>query len=161
MIQKIISGGQTGADMAGLWAALAASKQTGGTVPKDYRNEDGDARLHLQPFNVIESDSSDYRVRTRKNVVDSDGTIVFYSQLTPGTKYTINQCKFNEKPCLKVRLNKPSLSTETLPENFNDWVKDNNIKVLNVAGSRESKVPGITKAVMDILGLFLEYEKQN
>ena len=41
MIKKIISGGQSGADLAGLKAAIKLGIETGGFIPKNYRTENG------------------------------------------------------------------------------------------------------------------------
>jgi len=71
---KIVSGGQTGADRAALDAALEAGIPCGGWCPHDRAAEDGpiDARYPLTP-----AAGAGYRQRTRMNVCDSDGTVIF------------------------------------------------------------------------------------
>jgi len=73
-INKIVSGGQTGADQGGLDAALYCSLPHGGWCPKGRKSENGviPAKYQLQ-----EMPSADYLVRTKANVVDSDATVIF------------------------------------------------------------------------------------
>jgi hypothetical protein len=49
MIEKLISGGQTGADRAGLEAAKALGIATGGTAPKGWRIENPDGTSGSDP----------------------------------------------------------------------------------------------------------------
>ena len=42
-LRKVVSGGQTGADQAGLRAARAAGIETGGWAPKGWETEEGPA----------------------------------------------------------------------------------------------------------------------
>jgi len=79
--KKVISGGQTGADFAGLMAAKNCGIPTGGTAPKGYRicNPDGSdgENPDLKQFGLIEHESLEYKPRAIKNVQDSDETIWF------------------------------------------------------------------------------------
>jgi hypothetical protein len=74
MINKIISGGQTGADRAALDFALKFNIPHGGWIPKGRIAEDGPlpAKYQLQ-----EMPTSSYPKRTEQNVIDSDGTLIF------------------------------------------------------------------------------------
>ena len=71
---KIISGGQTGADRGGLDAAMDLGIEHGGWCPKGRRAEDG--RIPDR-YTLEETTSTDYTVRTEKNVEWADGTVVF------------------------------------------------------------------------------------
>jgi len=73
-LDKIISGGQTGADRAGLDAAMELNIPIGGWCPKGRKAEDGPI---ADKYPLQETTSGDYRVRTEKNVKDSEGTIIF------------------------------------------------------------------------------------
>jgi hypothetical protein len=132
VIEKIISGGQTGADVAGLDAARLAGIPTGGTAPKGWRIclEDGSdgADPELESFGLVEHESSEYPPRTIKNIEDSDGTVWFGYTDSPGGKLTINTCAKLKKPCL---IN-PRASELKI------WAEESNIKILNVAGNRKS-----------------------
>lgn len=132
MIEKLISGGQTGADRAGLDAAKILGIPTGGTAPKGWRicNPDGTdgSDPTLAEFGLVESDSREYRDRTIQNVQDSDATVWYGFQDSPGGKLTLSTAK---------RLNKPAIVNPT-PQQLRQWVEGNSIKILNVAGNRFS-----------------------
>ena len=87
MLRKIISGGQTGADRAGLDFAIEKGLGHGGYVPRGRKAEDGriDDRC-----NLVELSTSSYPARTRRNIEESDGTVIFSLErlLSGGTKLT-------------------------------------------------------------------------
>ena len=138
MIKKIISGGQTGADRAALDVALELGIPCGGWCPKGRLAEDGpiDPRYPLK-----ETNSSEYRERTEKNVEDSDGTLILTCGApSGGTAFTIQMAEKHKKPYLVIDLDE----TED-PTGVVNWIKAQGIALLNVAGPRESKAPGINK----------------
>ena len=148
----MISGGQTGADRAGLDAAMNRRIAYGGWCPKGRRAEDGRIpdRYPLQ-----ETESNEYITRTEKNIVDSDGTIVFtFGKPTGGSALTVKFVKKHKKPYLHIDLNKEK--GEQTVEKICKWIKDENIHALNIAGSRESKSPGIHDKVYEIINNILE-----
>jgi predicted Rossmann-fold nucleotide-binding protein len=73
LIKRIISGGQTGVDRAALDVALELGIPCGGWCPKGRLAEDGSIDLR---YPLKETNSSEYRERTEKNVEDSDGTLI-------------------------------------------------------------------------------------
>ena len=152
MIEKIISGGQTGADQGGLFAGLKLGIPTGGTAPPNFMTDTGPEREFLSSFGLVEGvpDPKTYPKRTRKNVIDSDGTVLFGNLSSPGTRLTINYCK---------ALNKPYTENPT-PSQLQDFIVYNHIKILNVAGNRERTNPGITKRVTDIIVEALKQYRQ-
>lgn len=75
-LTTVISGGQTGADQAGLAAAKFLDYRTGGRCPKGYLTELG-AEPWLREFGLVETSSPGYRSRTLANVQVSDGTVIF------------------------------------------------------------------------------------
>ena len=74
MLRKIISGGQTGTDRAGLDFALETGLEHGGYVPSGRKAEDG--RID-ERYNLIELSTNSYPARTRRNIEESDGTVIF------------------------------------------------------------------------------------
>lgn len=149
MITKIISGGQTGADRGGLEAAKLLGIETGGWAPLNFRTEAGvDPSLGTE-FGLVAMDAYDYLTRTKGNVEDSDGTLIFGDVSSPGSRATLNECRRHGKPVLVLDWKTGDSIPE--PEVFRDWVEENDIKVLNVAGNRESKQSGIRAAVRSFL----------
>ena len=76
-VQKIISGGQMGVDRAGLDVALDLGLAVGGWCPKGRRAEDGQIP---DRYPLVETLERNYPVRTRRNVEDSDGTLILKSR---------------------------------------------------------------------------------
>lgn len=149
MIKKIISGGQTGVDRAALEVAFEWGIPCGGWCPKGRKAEDGviDTRYPLK-----ETTSSDYRVRTEKNVNDADGILILTWGLPAGgTAFTVKMAEKHKKPYLVIDLAKEGTS-----DSVNKWVQANRIQILNVAGPRESKCPGIHGRALEFLRVALE-----
>lgn len=156
-LTKIISGGQTGADQAGLSAARELRLDTGGMMPKGFLTEDGNRPRFASLYGMTEHPTSDkYPPRTEWNVRNSDGTLIFGQSEEPGSKLTGNICFRFGKPLLVVAWNYRAaevfLQTRSIKvKNFRLWLGDNHIVVLNVAGNRESTQPGIYRACYDFL----------
>lgn len=160
MIQKIISGGQTGADRVGLDVAIAFNLEYGGYIPRGRRTERDP--LALRYDNMIETDSRDYPPRTLLNIIHSDGTVVFtFGHPTGGSALTLRKCLENFKPSLHINLK--SLNDLALTETDNGksrdavcrWLDKHCICILNVAGSRKSKFPKIYERVFSILEMVI------
>lgn len=134
---KIVSGGQTGVDRAALDAALACGLPIGGWCPAGRRAEDGPIP---QRYPLVETGSARYPQRTAWNVRDSDATLILtLRELDSGSKLTAEVAQRLGKPCLVASLNSyPDTIDlqELLP-----WTVDD--AVLNIAGPRESRCPGI------------------
>lgn len=138
-LKKIISGGQTGADRAALDVAINHKVPSGGWCPKGRKAEDGPIPVR---YPLQETESSDYSTRTRKNILDSDGTLILCPEdaMDDGTKLTCQLCK---------KLNKPLFIADPADEeqipSVIKWLIKGNIHVVNIAGPRESKLKGIYK----------------
>lgn len=152
-IIKIISGGQTGADLGAVEGARNAGVATGGTMPNGFRYENGTLPYELRKlYGFVEHASPKYPPRTRQNIEDSDGTLLFGELSDRGSKLTLALCGAVKRPILHIR------SLETFREvpkviqfiiklNTRIPVQSRNGIILNVAGSRESKNPGIEEFV--------------
>ena len=146
-LYKIISGGQTGADAGGLIAGWRMGILTGGTAADSFKTQLGSnpllETLGLRPC-------GNYNQRTKTNIVDSDGTVVIaYDLSSPGSRLTINTAKKLDKPVLTLDIRD---LIEVLPKGNDfdslslvrehgvrlfDFIVQNRIGVLNVAGNRE------------------------
>lgn len=144
---KIISGGQTGADIAGLMVAKKLGLMTGGWIPKGWKTLDGPKPEYQKLYNMKEHESDKYPPRTEANIIDADATIRFASDFnSAGEKYTLNALSKRGKPHIDIDINDPKPF-----EYVRDWLKRTKIKVLNVAGNSEKTSPGIQKKVYDYL----------
>ena len=152
---KIVSGGQTGVDRAALDVALALEILHGGWCPKGRRAEDG--RIPDQ-YQLQESDARDYSVRTEQNVIDSDATLIlFRSKVTGGTRLTQHLASKHAKPQMRIDLQQADSQQqlEIAETSISGWLTEHKVKVLNIAGPRESSNPGIHRQAMDFLRVVL------
>jgi len=150
-LKKIISGGQTGVDQAALVAAKKLGIAIGGWAPKGYRCENGTIpRKYAECMD--EAPVADYSKRTEMNVRDSDATIIYCHRINEsrGTKLTVELCKKLRKPWFDM-VSETQLFDENDDgyEHFAALVQG--FGIINVAGSRESKFPGIFDAARDRL----------
>lgn len=137
--ERIVSGGQTGADRAALDFAIKNHYTHGGWAPRGREAEDGPIPLKYQ---LTELPDGGYRQRTRRNVEDSDGTlIVSLGELDGGTLATHAFVQRLGKPHLVVPVD--GGVTDTATTDVLAWLRAHAITTLNVAGPRESKRPGI------------------
>jgi hypothetical protein len=128
-VRKIISGGQTGVDRMGLEVGRDLGYETGGTAPKGFKTEKEDDPT-LADFGLVENNSTNYSVRTKQNVNDSDGTVLFGNMQSPGSLETIKFLKASKRPYIE----NPNVTE------LKNWLVENEIETLNVAGNRGSKL---------------------
>lgn len=149
-VTKIISGGQTGADQGGLYAADLLGIDTGGWAPKGWRTEKGAMKDILQGFGLKECNVPGYPVRTESNIFDCDGTVIFGRLSSSGSKLTVKLSVEHKKPMhhIDVPWNYHFIDRK---RGFMEWLKMYKIGVLNVAGNRESVNKGIGERVMEFL----------
>ena len=140
---RIVSGGQTGVDRAGLEVAIALGIEHGGWCPRGRLSEDGTIPSRYQ---LTEMDSADYPVRTEQNVIDSDATLILYEgKLKGGTLLTRRICKRLDKPFLCLRID------HKLPADVRGWLLETRPATLNIAGPRESTSGGIFERSLEFL----------
>ena len=146
---KIISGGQTGVDRAALDAAPRHGIESGGWCPTGRLDESGRIPDRYQ---VKELENGGSTKRTLQNVKDSDGTIIIYpGKLSGGTEQTLHFCVEQRRP--HELIDASNISTEKAAQLIADFVCENNIEILNVAGPRQSEWPegyGYAAQVLDI-----------
>lgn len=154
MLEKIISGGQTGVDRAALDVALELGIPCGGWCPSGRKAEDGAIPAH---YPLQELPSGGYRQRTKRNVRESNGTLILYKdQLTGGSAFTADEAHKQAKPCYTVELSAP-----TDPREVKEWIRQNNIRVLNIAGPREGCAPGIHAVAASYLRALLQSDRRS
>ena len=156
MIEYIISGGQTGADVAGLDAALENKISIGGWACKGYLQKDGPNPELLRDKYGLKEHKGGYKDRTWENVKVSHGTIrCCVDFFSPGEICTMNAIKKFNKPWFDVYLPNPASHKDMLI-----WVLRYNIKVLNVAGNTQgTKDYDIYTRTYHYINRFLKYVK--
>ena len=147
MIKRIVSGGQTGVDRAALDVAIKLGIAHGGWIPRGRLTESG-ALPHK--YHLKETSSSQYSVRTEKNVVDADGTLIIsHGPLTGGTEYTREMAIRHGRPWLHIDLDRTAAFHAATA--INSWILQKKIEILNVAGPRASEDPAIYQDTLNIL----------
>jgi hypothetical protein len=137
---------QTGADQGGILAARKYGLKTGGWIPKGFLTEEG-PQPQWEKFGLVETKSSSFGPRTYANVHDSDGTLrVAKNFNSGGEKCTLNAIIKFKKHYIDIHYDDPLPIDEVV-----QWIKLNKIKILNVAGNRESVAPGIQKFTEEYL----------
>ncbi len=140
----LVSGGQTGADRAALEWAVAHGVPTAGWVPKGRLAEDGGIPDGIP--GLEETDSPDPAVRTRRNVRDSDATLILsLGPLTGGSALTLRRAHELARPVLHLELR--ALELDEAVEELDAWLAATRPARLNVAGPRASKEPGLAEEV--------------
>jgi len=152
-VKKVISGGQTGVDMAGLDAAIEAGIPTGGTAAHKFTQSTGPkssdkisnqelaTKYGLKEGQVTRKQGQYgpyddvYTQRTVANAQEADGTIWFGNADSPGGKLTLGTTAQKGKP-------RPLVNPQSADE-IRNWIALNRIETLNVAGNREHTNPGI------------------
>lgn len=146
----VVSGGQTGADRAGLDWAIAAGIAYGGWCPKGRRAEDGEIP---STYVLKETPGSGYLQRTEWNVRDSDATLIFTldDELSGGSGRTAKFADAHGKPWLHVR---PSVH----PRYVARFLARHRVRVLNIAGTRGSAASGIAELVHKVLSASIRFD---
>jgi 2-succinyl-6-hydroxy-2,4-cyclohexadiene-1-carboxylate synthase len=146
-VQKLVSGGQTGADRGALDAAMALGLGHGGWCPRGRRADDG---VIPTRYALVETAARDHAVRTEMNVIDSNATlIVSRGPLAGGSALAARLAAAHGKPCLCADLD--ALSGTEVVQRVRAWLRRHGPAVLNVAGPREQQCPGLAADVRDLL----------
>jgi hypothetical protein len=146
--RKIVSGGQTGADTGGLLAARELGIETGGVAPKGWLTENGPQELLHRSFGLTECEEEGFPARTRRNVVESDGTLLVGDYETGGSRLTFELATQLSRTLFLLDF--PNRAERSVDE-FLQWLHQHQIHILNVAGNRESQNPGIVQFTRDFL----------
>ena len=168
MLEKIVSGGQTGVDRAALDAARDSDLAFGGWCPKGRIDELGVIPERYSPLVEhsinISNDKENFDARTTLNIQDSDGTLIIIptstlpEKIKDGTLLTIEQVSSQKKPYIIISLS--SLTEDNISKSIH-WAKDNDIHIFNIAGPRESSCEGIYKASYNFLSKLLPALQQH
>ncbi|MBF0446440.1 MAG: putative molybdenum carrier protein [Magnetococcales bacterium] len=155
ILQKIISGGQTGVDRAALDFASQSGLKSGGWCPKGRLALDGPIP---DQYPLKETTTSYYPQRTELNIQDSDATLIISrGVLQGGTALTHRLTKKLGKPCLILDLDYVAMNKEAALETLFTWLGQNTVNTLNIAGPRESDNGGIYDSTLNFLLEFWQH----
>ena len=145
-LEKIVTGGQTGVDRAALDAAMALALPHGGWYPKGRFAENG---CISKKYQLVETDSAAYDVRTEANVIDSDATVILsvVPSLEGGSRLTAELAENHQKPLLKLHA---IMGEEVAAESLAAFIDEYQVRVLNVAGPRASHEPDVYDFVFGV-----------
>lgn len=160
-VSMLISGGQTGSDRAAFDAAMILDLKRGGMAPAGWRGEDGEIPVRYR-IGMIESASSAYPVRTRSNVEASGGTLILSLGPLPnesGSMLTAKIARQAGKPLLALQVDRIGSLGMFSRDRVRAWLTEHDICVLNVAGPREGREPGIQRAACAALVAILRADE--
>lgn len=175
LLERVISGGQTGADQAGLEAAFNIGITTGGWAPPNFSTSSG-PNLTLKnvyglkelPLSSYKSIPQAYVLRSKRNIDESSGTIAFRCVSSLGTDKSIKYCltsKWNKtdwetlgshsqyRPCLVIT----SVSTDVRSSVIDSvvyFIVSNHLRTVNIVGHRSdlsAQTPNYSQSVRIIL----------
>lgn len=157
MLQRIISGGQTGADISALIVAKKYNLKTGGWMPKGFLTQAGPRPDYAEMYGMQEHSSPKYVPRTYANVKDSDGTLRIAGDFhSAGEICTLKAIEQYNKPYFDISLVEVA-DWNVKAKQVLTWLGENEIQVLNVAGNTEKTFPGTAGEVLDFMeALFQE-----
>ena len=149
---KIITGGQTGVDRAALDFAIKNGILCGGYCPKGRKAEDG---IIPTTYPLTEIQSGDYQDRTEMNIKHSDGTLIISinQYFDKGTSLTKRLCNQHSKPSIVVDLDQSYLQQIN---SIQSWITECKLNTINIAGPRESALPGIYVKTMEFLEVLID-----
>ncbi|CAB5160371.1 hypothetical protein D3OALGA1CA_5015 [Olavius algarvensis associated proteobacterium Delta 3] len=150
MLKKIISCAESGVGQAALDAAIKLEIPHGGWALPTGK---GETRQLPKKYRVQQIEGSDRVDAARQNLIDSDGTLLMshgglsrFSDRVRAIAMDFNQ------PCLHVDLN--STTAFSTAQTINQWVRQQKIEILHVAGARTDQDPNIYQSTLDILEAF-------
>lgn len=151
LLERIVSGGQTGVDRAALDVAMAHGLAHGGWCPRGRLAEDG---VISPVYALQETPEADYAQRTEWNVRDADGTVIFSvsPELSGGSALTRELAGALGKPCLHLS---EARDGPRAVRQLRAFLRRHRIRTLNVAGPRLSTEPGAAAFARRVLEALL------
>lgn len=155
---KVVSGGQTGADQGGLYAARVLGIPTGGYAPYGWITDTGPAPW-LEEYGLVEMGvGNEYRQRTIKNVWSANAVLWFGNPNSPGGKLTLRTAREAGVPRWLCNFQNRLANLDSDVREVAAWLKTLppvDEFVLMVAGNRERKAPGIRERTQDYMNELL------
>lgn len=150
MLQKVISGSETGVSEAALRAALACKLEVGGRPPRQSKSGERTSESHFSGTPSDQQGIHPWDLQTERNVRDADVTLA----LQPATQGIADvgtgwACKYAQQYG-KALLACDPFNPESA-ERIVSWLRISRAVTVNVTGPREDAVSGIGQASYDLL----------
>jgi hypothetical protein len=147
VIQKIISSGQTGVELAALDAAIKLGIAHDGWTPRGRRNQDGPLD---EEYVLKEASAVGFQKAMEQNVIDSDGTLLITrGQKTPETRFAVQMALKHQKQLLHVDLSQHSAFEGA--SLTNSWLFLHAVKVVFITGPTDHNDANIYSLSLKIL----------
>jgi hypothetical protein len=151
MLDKIVSGGNSGSDQAAWRAARAFGIPTGGWMPKGFKTVEGAHPEFAGEYGAAEATAGGALDHIDHNVDASDATLWVGDTTTLEASAAVAACQKLGKPCMPLF---PGAAFE--PSHVAGWITKNQFRTLHVTGASEHEVPGIGERVGRFLAEVLE-----
>jgi hypothetical protein len=170
-VSKVISGGQSGADVAGLRAAKARGLATGGMMPRGWRTLGPDGRNVPRPeyaalYGMREAYSANYAFRTEANVRDSDVTVRIARDFeSAGERCTLRAIRNLDRPHIDILVRDEHLAAGRGSRDDAERAafvirairkRAGRPLVINVAGNSDRTARGLERVAEDLFGMTLD-----
>jgi hypothetical protein len=157
MIQKLISSGQTGVELAALDVAIKLGIDHGGWAPRGKRNAQGPLG---QSYNLSEVPAVGFKTAMEQNVMFADGTLlVTRGKKSPRTQYAVEMSLKHQRQLLHVDLSQnASFEAASL---ISSWGSLQQIKIAFVTGPQAESDSHIYAQMLKIMetALYLGFVK--
>lgn len=131
---EVWSGGQIGADIAGLRAAKYFKLKTGGYIPKGFLTLRGNRPEYREQYGLVPTSAASYPMRTELNVKHTDMTVRLATDFESRGELLTKRCA--------ERFEKPYYDVWVYGENWIDqqielfhFIEENKFKRINIAGN--------------------------
>lgn len=146
VVEKIVSNGETGAGRGGLEASFELELKHDGVCAKGRKAEDGDIP---EKFVLRECPSEDFEQAAEANVKAGCVTLVLtFGRLTGSSRMVAEIAKRHKKQWMHLDLN--AEATNYAVKVVREFLVNNQVKVVHVAGAPESASAGLQAAVKDL-----------
>jgi hypothetical protein len=161
VVDRVITGGQSGADLGAWNSARNAGRRAAGEMPSGFLTEDGPRPEYAVIYGATAGATDAYPERTRANVAASDAALIFdatpWPDRSPGTLCALaaadrERARRGSYPALVVacvargKVVVPHVRAPTR-EDVAARVAGHRPAALFVGGNRESKAPGMARFV--------------
>ena len=150
-LRKVVSGGQIGADIAGLRAGRRIGLETGGFIPAGFRTKVGNIPELGEQYGLVETMSPSYPRRTWLNAESATATIRLAINFdSPGENLTLKYCKELNKPVHDIQLARLHTEDDKIKaiNELVNFIRLHQVEILNVAGNGLREIEKLVEEIL-------------